>query len=115
MRTPVAMDGPRLDQPLKLTEPGKSLETVIAKWEKATGDSTIAKYRNEMDRLGIPAMHTATVGSSTPFLYPVRLAIARRGGTERVLVVDGFRGRLDEDLGRACSRQIAAIRASIPA
>lgn len=114
-RTPVAMDGPRLEQVLKLTEPGKSLESIIAKWDKATGEATIQKYRHEMDLLGVPAMHTATVGTTTAFLYPVRLAIASRNGTERVVVVDCFRGRLDDDLGRACSKQIAGVRSSIGA
>lgn len=114
-RTPVAMDGPRLEQLLKLTEPGTSLERIIAKWDKATGEATIQKYRTEMDRLGIPAMHTATVGTSTSFLYPVRLAIARRNTSERVVVVDCFCRRLDDDLGRVCSKQIAAVRSSVGA
>lgn len=114
-RTPVALDGPRVEQILKLTDPVRSLETVIARWDKATADATIRRYRAEMDRLGIPAMHTATVGTSTLFLYPVRLAIAARNGTERIVVVDCFRGRLDDDLDRALSKQISSVRSSIGA
>lgn len=114
-RTPVTMDGPRLEQLLKVTAPGKVLEIVIAKWDKASGEATIQKYRAEMDRLGIPAMYTATVGTSSPFLYPVRLAVASRNSAERVVAVDCFRGRVDDDLGRACSEQIAAVRSSVGA
>lgn len=112
-RTAVQLDGPKLHQLLKLPEPAKTLDTIIGKWQKATSETATQKYRAEMDRLGIPEMHTATVGDSLPFLYPVHLAIAQRNGTERVVAVDCFRNRLDSDLGMAFSRQIAPVRAAL--
>ena len=112
-RTPVQLDGPKLDQLLKLAEPAKTLETVIEKWHKVTSEAATQKYRAAMDRLGIPPMHTATVGDSHPFLYPVHLAIARRNGTERVVAIDCFRNRHDPDLDRELSKQIAPVRASL--
>lgn len=115
-RTAVRLDGPKVDQLLKLGEPAKTLEVIIGRWNKASGEATIAKYRAEMSRLGVPEMHTATVGTSSPFLYPVHLAIARaKSGTERVIAIDAYRSRPDADLGLALSRQIAPVRSAIGA
>ncbi len=112
-RTPVSLDGPKLDHLLKLTAPAKTLDTIIGKWAKVTSEAATKKHRTEMDRLGIPEMHTATVGTSTPFLYPVHLAFAQRNATERIVAVDSFGSRIDDDLGRALSRQIASVRQSL--
>ncbi len=112
-RTPVELDGPRLELVQKLTEPAKALQKTIDRWDKVTSDSAREKYRSEMSRLGIPDWHTATVGTSTPFLYPVHFAIANRNGSERVLVVDAFRRRLDDELSIEFSKHIATVRHSI--
>ena len=110
-RTPVTMDGPKIDQILKPSEPGRTIEAVIAKWDKASTDSALAKYRKQMDQLGIPDMHSATVGTTQPFLYPVHIAIAQaKNGTERVIAIDAFRSRHDSGLSAECSKQIVAVR-----
>jgi hypothetical protein len=112
-RTPVQLDGPRLEALQKLVAPAKTMEKAIDKWANVTSDSATEKYRNEMSKLGIPDGHTATVGTSTPFVYPVHLAIARRNGTERVIAIDAYRRRPDDDLDMALSKHIAAVRQSI--
>jgi hypothetical protein len=114
-RTPVQLDGPRIDQILKLTEPAKTIEKVISNWVKVTSDAATQRHRSEMDRLGIPEMHTAMVGTSTPFLYPVHLAVARRDAGERIVAIDCFRNRHDPDLGRELSKQITAVVSTVGA
>ena len=112
-RVPVELDGPKLDQPLKTSEPAKTLSTVIGKWDKVTSDAAKEKYRGQMGRLGVPDWHTATVGTTQPYLYPVHLAIARRNDLERVVAVDAFRSRIDDDLGSELSNQIAGVRTAL--
>lgn len=113
-RTAVQLDGPRLEPALKPNQPGKELEQVIAKWDKVSSDAAVEKYRGAMARLGVPDWHTATVGTSTPFLYPVHLAVARsKNGTERIVAIDAFRSRPDADLGMELSKSIAPVRSAL--
>lgn len=113
-RDPVVLDGGVIKHRLKLKEPAKKLDDVIAKYDKVTSDDAKAKYRAQLANLGVPDMHTATTGTSSPFLYPVHLAIARqKGGTERIVAVDAFRSRIDDDLSLEMSKSIAWIRESL--
>jgi hypothetical protein len=111
---PVCLDGPLLAPKLKLKDPAKALDDVIARYEKVTSDDAKSKYRKQLADLGVPDFHTATTGGTAPFLYPVHVAIVRqKGGTERVVAVDSFRSRVDADLGLNMSKSISWIRESI--
>jgi hypothetical protein len=113
-RDPVVLDGGVIRHRLKLKDPSKRLDDVIAKYDKVTSDDAKAKYRAQLADLGVPDWHTATTGSSSPFLYPVYIAIARqKGGTERILAVDAFRSRIDDDLSLEMSKSISWIRESL--
>lgn len=111
---PVHVDGPLLVPRLKLKDPAKALDDVIARYDKVTSDEAKAKYRKQLANLGVPDYHTATTGGSAPFLYPVHIAIIRqKGGTERIVAVDSFRSRIDADLSLNMSKSISWIRESI--
>lgn len=66
-----------------------------------------------MADLGVPDFQVPNTDTSTPFLYPVRLAIARKGTTERVVAIDAFRSRPDPDLGHELTKAIVNVRASL--
>lgn len=113
-RDPVNLDGGQITPRLKVKDPAKRLDDVIARYDTVTSDDAKAKYRSQLADLGVPDMHTATTGNSSPFLYPVHLAIARqKGGAERVIAVDAFRSRIDADLGLEMSKSISWIRESL--
>ena len=112
-RTPVKLDGPRLERLLKVVDPAKSLDKIVASYRKATTDNTIAKWRGQMANLGVPDRQVPTTGTPTPYLYPVHLAIAEKNGSQRVIAIDAFRMRVDADLGHELSKTIAAVGASL--
>lgn len=114
-RTPVEMDGPKIVERQKWTEPAKELGKVIEKFNTVKSDDALAKYRGQMKARGVPDFHTATVGEATPFLYPAHLSIARgKNGGERVIAIDAYRSQIDDDLGTALSKAISHVRASLP-
>ena len=98
-RTPVQLDAGQIQPALKVTDPAKTLDKIVASFRKVTSDEAKAKYRTQMRDLGVPDLQVPTTGTSSPFLYPVHLAIAWKGSTERVIAIDGFRSRPDADLG----------------
>ena len=114
-RKPVQLDAGQVAPKLKLGEPARTLEAVVAKYRKVTSDDARIKYRGQMRTLGIPDHHTAAADRSEPFLYPVHLAIARQRGTERVIAVDANVSRVDNQLSTALTREISRIRESLGA
>ncbi|MDW3214976.1 MAG: hypothetical protein R8G01_13315 [Ilumatobacteraceae bacterium] len=52
-----------------------------------------------------PSYRSPNLGTSSPFLYPMNLAIAKKGSTERVVAIDAFRARPDADLGHDSPRR----------
>ncbi len=115
-RTPVQLDGPRLEPRLKIPEPAKRLDKIVASYRKVTSDDAKAKYRGQMANLGVPDWQVPTTGTPTPFLYPVHLAIAQqKNGSERVIAIDAFRSRVDADLGYELSKIIASVRDKLAA
>lgn len=98
---------------MKLVEPAKALNKVIAALSKAKSDEAIERQRKRLTKLGIPELHSVTTGTPSPFLYPVHLALATRGNTERIIAVDSFRSRIDTDLGVDLTRNIATVRDSL--
>jgi hypothetical protein len=112
-RTAVPLDGPRVEPKLKVVEPAKHLDAVVAKFDKVTSDDAKAKYRGQMAKLGVPDWQVPTTGTSTPFLYPVHLALAHRSGSERIVAIDAYRSRVDADLGYELSKSIAWVRQSL--
>lgn len=112
-RTVVELDGPRLEPQLKVVDPAKQLDGIVARYGKVTSEDAKAKYRGQMAKLGVPDWQVPTTGTSVPFLYPFHLAIAQRNGTERVVAIDAYRSRIDEDLGHELSKAIAWVRQSL--
>lgn len=114
-RLAVDMDGPKIAETMKWTEPAKGLGKIIDKFNSVKSDDALARYRGQMRARGVPDFHTATVGEATPFLYPTHLAIARaRDGGERLVVLDSYNSRKDDDLSMALSRVISHVRAALP-
>ncbi|TDT14616.1 restriction endonuclease [Ilumatobacter fluminis] len=114
-RLAVDMDGPKIAERLKWTDPAKDLTRIIDKFNSVKSDDAIARYRGQMKAFGVPDFHTATVGEATPFLYPAYLAIARsRNGSERLVVLDAYNNRQDDDLCTGLSRVISHVKASLP-
>ncbi len=60
-RTPVAIESPKIAPHLKPNDPVKHLNQVVERFEKATRDDTIKKYRSQLDNLGVPCDATAHV------------------------------------------------------
>jgi Restriction endonuclease len=112
-RTPVRLDADQIRPALKPTDPAKTLDKIVASYRKVTSDDAKAKYRGQMANLGVPDFQVPNTGTSTPFLYPVRLAIARKGATERVVAIDAFRSRPDPDLGHELTKAIVNVRESL--
>ena len=114
-RLAVDVDGPKIAERLKWTDPAKDLTKIIDKFNSVKSEDALAKYRGQMASRGVPNFHTATVGDATPFLYPAHLAIARsKNGTERVIVLDAHLSRTDDDLCNALSKVISHVKASLP-
>jgi hypothetical protein len=112
-RTPVQLDVGTIKPQLKVVEPRKTLDAIVAKYNKVTSDDAKAKYRGQMTNLGVPELNVPTTGTPSPFLYPVHLAIAQKHGTERVAAIDAYRSRADADLGHELSKAIAWVRESL--
>lgn len=112
-RTPVQLDADRIQPTLKVTDPAKTLDKIVTTYRKVTSDDAKAKYRGHMANLGVPDWQVPNTGTSTPFLYPVHLAIAQKGGTERVVAIDAFRSRPDADLGHELTVAIVNVRQSL--
>jgi hypothetical protein len=103
-RTPVQLDAGQIQPALKVTDPAKTLDKIVDSYRKVTSDDAKAKHRGRMAHLGVPDWQVSTTGTSSPFLYPVHLAIAQRGSTERVVAIDAFRSRPDHDLGHELTK-----------
>ncbi len=112
-RTSVQLDAGQIQPTLKVTDPAKTLDKIVASFRKVTSDDAKAKYRGQMGNLGVPDWQVPNTGTSTPFLYPVHLAIAQKGSTERVVAIDAFRSRPDADLGHKLTKAIVNVRQSL--
>ena len=112
-RTPVELDGGTIKPQLNVVDPRKTLDAIVAKYDKVTSDDAKAKWRGQMANLGVPDWHVPTTGTPSPFLYPVHLAIARKNGTERVVAIDAYRSRVDADLAHELSKAITWVRESL--
>ncbi len=112
-RTPVELDAGQIQPALKVTEPAKTLDKIVATYRKVTSDDAKTKYRTQMRDLGVPDLQVPNLGTSSPFLYPIHLAIAQKGGTERVVAIDAYRSRPDPDLGHELTKAVVNVRQSL--
>lgn len=112
-RTSVQLDAGQIQPALRVTDPAKSLDRIVATYRKVTSDDAKTKYRTQMRDLGVPDLQVPNLGTSSPFLYPVHLAMVRKGSTERVVAIDAFRARPDVDLGHELTKAIVNVRESL--
>lgn len=110
---PVPVDGPKIDPRHKMAEPARRLDQIIAKYDRARTDETRNKYRNQLTRHGVPERHTVTTANTSIALYPMHLVLLRRKDSERVVALDAFRVRVDDDLSLEMSKNLSHIRSSI--
>ncbi len=112
-RTPVQLDAGQIQPALKVTDPAKTLDKIVEAFRKVTSDDAKAKYRGQMANLGVPDWQVPETGTSSPFLYPLHLAIAQKGNTERVVAIDAYRSRPDPDLAHELTKAIVNVRQSL--